>query len=117
MKRLLCSLLLLVPFPPSLLAASNLDEAANDVCKCLEAPYAQAEKAMALVQQAQASGDMSQLMAAQGDMMGVISASGRCFEGLSKKYPDIDRSPELQDQVMAKADQKCPNPAKQFQMR
>lgn len=97
-------------------AGPDLDQASNDVCKCLEAPHNQAKKAMELLHQAQASGDMSQLMSAQGEMMGVLSESNRCFEGLAKKYPEIDRSNELQNKVMAMAEQKCPNPAMNMQM-
>ena len=96
-------------------AGPDLDAAAQDVCICLEAPYAQAATAMQLISQAQASGDMSQLMAAQGEMMAVIDASSECFEELPEKYPEIDQSDALQDEVMARADELCPNPMNQMQ--
>ena len=92
-------------------AAPDLNEAAQDVCDCLEAPYAQAQQAMELISAAQASGDMSALVAAQCEMMGVINASNQCFEALPAKYPEINQSEELQQQVMNMADEQCPNPA------
>ncbi len=91
-------------------AAPDLDEAGKDVCKCLEAPYAQAQKAMELVSAAQASGDMSVLVTAQGEMMNVINASSQCFNALIKKYPEISQSEDLKEQVMNIADEQCPNP-------
>ena len=101
----------LVPFCSLSWATSNLNEAAEDVCKCLKEPYAQAKKAMDLISTAQKSGNMPSLVAAQGEMMGVMSASSRCFDALEVKYPDIAKREELQDQVMKIADKKCPNPA------
>lgn len=92
-------------------AGPNLDAAATDVCECLEAPYEQVEQALQLVRAAQASGDMSGIMAAQGEMMQVLSASGECFDALVEKYPEIDKSDTLKAQVMEIADEKCPNPA------
>ena len=110
MTRLLIAIFLL-PFTSLTWATADLNAAADDVCKCLEAPYAQAQQAMEMIQAAQASGDMSALVAAQGEMMGVIGASAQCFEALPAKYPEIDEDPALQDQVMAIAETKCPNPA------
>lgn len=95
-------------------ADPDLNEAADDVCECLEAPYAEVQKALGLIAAAQQSGDMSALVAAQGEMMGVIDASSECFEALALKYPEIDQSDELKAQVMEIADQKCPNPADNF---
>ena len=103
--------IILVPFCSFVWAAPNLNEAAEDVCSCLAAPYAQAQQAMELISVAQASGDMSSLMAAQGEMMGVINASSQCFGALTKKYPEISQSEKLQQQVMNIADEQCPNPA------
>ena len=102
---------ILIPFTSLVWATPDLNAAADDVCKCLEEPYAQAQQAIELIQAAQASGDMSALMAAQGEMMGVISASAQCFEALPAKYPQIDTDPALQDQVMTIAETQCPNPA------
>ena len=118
MRCLIISLgLLSLPVGSVMGASVNTDAAAKDVCKCLEAPYREAEKAMKLVEQAQASGDMSQLMALQGEMMGVVSATTRCFEDLSKKYTVIDNDPKLQADVMDKADKLCPNPADSMKRR
>ncbi len=116
MKILFSAMTTLLLFSNVSLADTNLTEAANDVCKCLEAPQNQARKAMELINKAQASGNMSQLMAAQGEMMGVIGESSRCFEALSKKYPDIDKSEELQNKVMSMAEKQCPNPAAEMPM-
>ena len=103
--------IILVPFCSLTWAAPDLNEAAEDVCDCLEAPYAQTQQAIALISAAQASGDMSALIAAQGEMMGVINASNQCFDALTEKYPEISQSEELQQQVMDIADEQCPNPA------
>ncbi|MCU7868626.1 MAG: hypothetical protein KZQ98_08825 [Candidatus Thiodiazotropha sp. (ex Lucinoma borealis)] len=103
--------IMLVPFCSLAWAAPDLNEAAEDVCDCLEAPNAQAQQAMELISAAQASGDMSALIAAQGEMMGVINASSQCFDALADKYPEINQSEELQQQVMNIADVQCPNPA------
>lgn len=102
---------LVFPFCGLAWAAPDLNIASDDVCKCLEEPYQQASQAMQNISSAQASGDHSSLIAAQGEMMGVLSASGRCFDVLARKYPEIDKSTELQQKVMSLADKKCPNPA------
>ena len=70
-----------------------------------------------MLKNAQASGDMSQMMTAQGEMMGVMNASTRCFDALTQKYPEIAESDELQEKVMAIADEQCPNPAAQMSMQ
>ncbi len=110
MSKLLITIIL-VPFYSLAWAATDLNVAADDVCDCLEAPYAQVQQAMELISAAQASGDMSTLIAAQGEMMGVINASNQCFDALTEKYPEISQSEELQQQVMNIADEQCPNPA------
>lgn len=92
-------------------AAPDLNEAAEDVCGCLEEPYAQVHQAMELISAAQASGDMSALIAAQGEIMGVINAFNQCFDALKGKYPEINQSKDLQKQVMNIANKQCPNPA------
>ena len=95
-------------------ASANIQQAADDVCNCMNEPNKKAMEVLQMVQKAQATGDMSQVMAAQGEMMGVISASSRCFEALPAKYPEINRNKELQDRVMQLADKQCPNPAAQM---
>jgi len=102
---------LLITFSSVVLAAPDVNKAAEDVCECLKEPYIQVSKAMELIKAAQASGDTSALMAAQGEMMSVLNASSQCFEDLTKKYPEIVKSDELQAQVMLMADKQCPNPA------
>tara|TARA_R110002074_G_scaffold153804_1_gene309086 strand:- start:25 stop:378 length:354 start_codon:yes stop_codon:yes gene_type:complete len=103
--------IILLPFCSLTWAASDLNKAAEDVCDCLEEPYAQVHKAMELISAAQASGDMSALMAAQGEIVGVINAFNQCFDSLKAKYPEINKSKELQQQVMNVANKQCPNPA------
>ena len=103
--------ILLVPFCSVSWAATDLNEAAENVFDCLEAPYAQVQQAMELISAAQVSGDLSALIAAQGEMMGVINASNQCFGALTEKYPEISQNEELQQQVMNIADEQCPNPA------
>lgn len=110
MNKLLMTIMLVL-FGNVAWAAPDLNKAAKDVCDCLKAPYAQIEQAKKLINAAQASGDMSALVTAQGEMMGVIGASGRCFESLTKKYPEINQDQQLQQQVMGIADKQCPNPA------
>lgn len=105
---------LLASFTNIVAATSDMNAATKDVCKCLEAPYAKAKEALAMIQQAQATGDVSELMAAQGEMMSVINTSTRCFEHLSKKYQDIANDEKLKKEIMAKAEKQCPNPVSKF---
>jgi hypothetical protein len=111
MKRfiLLASISIITISPLS--AAPDLDQAAADACQCLKAPYAEITKAVVAVKLAQASGDMSKLMESQAQMMAIIQTSSGCFSNLSKKYPEIDQSDELQKKVMEKTQAMCPNPA------
>lgn len=94
-----------------LAAAPDLDQAAADACLCLEAPYNELSKALVVVKQAQKTGDMSKLMESQAQMMAILQSSASCFEDLSNKYPEIDKSDDLKKQVMEKTEKKCPNPA------
>ena len=95
-------------------AAANLDAAAADACACLKEPYSKADQLVGLMMQAQATGDMSPVMAMQQDMMNLANATAQCFDTLSKKYPDIAASDELKQQVVAITDQQCPNPIKRY---
>jgi len=110
MKKLYIIISVLPLFSAMAFAGPNLDAAANDACQCLEEPYRQMNKTIVLIKQAQASGDMSQLMAAQNEMMAAANAATPCFEALSKKYPAIDKSDPLKDRVMALAEKQCPPP-------
>ena len=94
--------------------AVDLDAAADDVCGCLEEPYKLVEQSLQELSKAQASGDFSRLMEVQGNMMGIIDSSTLCFEDLPRKYPEIDKDKTLQDKVMAKVDEQCPNPAEKY---
>ncbi|MFT5677246.1 MAG: hypothetical protein ACI808_003198 [Paraglaciecola sp.] len=110
MSKLLIAIIL-VPFCSLVWAAPDLNEAAEDACDCLEGPYAEVQKVMELIAAAQASGDMAASTASQGEIMGVINAGNKCFEALTEKYPEINQSEKLQEQLMNIADKQCPNPA------
>ena len=92
--------------------AADIDAAAKDVCGCLTRPYAEAQRFMTMAMQAQATGDMTPLMAAQDEMVEMAKEAEVCYQGLVKKYPDIASSEPLQKQVMAVTDTLCPNPLK-----
>jgi hypothetical protein len=111
MKRLILLASISITAISPLSAAPDLDQAAADACQCLEAPYREISKALVTIKQAQNSGDMSKLMASQAQMMAILQSSASCFEGLSKKYPEIDNSDELKKQVAEKTEKMCPNPA------
>ncbi len=105
------NILIITSFSGIVWASPDLNEAANDVCTCMEAPYAQIELAIEMLNAAQASGDTSALITAQGEMMSVMNAASQCFNALTTKYPEISQNEALQQQVMAIADEQCPNPA------
>lgn len=105
-------------FSSPAIAAADLDQAAVDVCQCLEEPHKQVKKAVAMIMEGKASGNMTQITSAQSEMMAVFKASAQCFESLSQKYPDINNSDELKKEVMARANQNCPSPVPELsQMR
>ena len=106
---LLATLSLTLPFTTT--AGPNLDQASKDVCACLAEPYRHAEKILANVKQAQAGGNLQEMMARQGELLAVISASTNCFADLAKKYPQIDADDSLERQVMTRAEQHCPRPS------
>ena len=95
-------------------AASDFNDAADDACDCLKETYDQASQLMVLLSEAQASGDMTPIMASQEKMMALASATSQCFEAMTKKYPDIAESDELKEKVMSIADEQCPNPMHGF---
>jgi hypothetical protein len=117
MRKLFITSTALLLFTSPVFAGTDLDAAEKDVCRCLEAPQNQAMKMMELFDKAQASGDMSELQAAQDEMQGIIEESGRCFAALPEKYPEIDKSEELQKEVMANAARQCPDPVSQVSMK
>lgn len=110
MKRLILLVSICVTVISPLSAAPDLDQAATDACLCLEAPYSELSKALVTVKQSQNSGDMSKLIASQAQVMAILQSSTSCFEGLSKKYPEIDKSDEMKKQVAEKTEKICPHP-------
>lgn len=88
--------------------------AADDVCACFEEPYQLIEQVLADVEAAQAEGNYAALLEQQGEMLSVMGAAQSCFDELPAKYPEIDQNPELQYEVLAIANEQCPNPAENF---
>ena len=111
MKKFLVVLVAISLFP-NVAFAFNVEQAVEDVCACREEYLKQTEKKMELMNKVQASGDMSQIEAMKSEGIAAADAATRCFEKLGKKYPEMDKSEKLRDEVMAKADKKCPNPGK-----
>lgn len=101
----------LVMAATQVVAEPDLNAAVKDYCKCREQPDQKAREVMALVQQAKASGDSSQLVAMQDELMIAMQASVQCFQRLPEKYPDIHKSDELKGKVMEMAKSECPDPA------
>jgi hypothetical protein len=50
------------------------------------------------------------MKAIKSEEFAVTEAMTRCFDNLAKKYPEIDKSDKLQEELEAKADEKCPGP-------
>ncbi len=117
MKKLFIAITALPLFTSLAFAGPDMNAAAKDVCKCLEGPNSQATRFMELAAEAQASGEQSELMAAQDDMKGIMEETSRCFGALPDKYPEIDKSEELRQEVMTMAYKQCPNPASQISMK
>ncbi len=111
MKKLLMVLAAFLLFA-NVVFAFNVEKVAEEVCKCFEEGDNLGRKNKELMNKAQASGDMSQIRAMEGETKAVLNAVTRCLDDLAKKYPEIDKSEKLQEEVMAKAEEKCPNPAK-----
>jgi len=110
MKKLFAAVIPLLVISSPVIAGPDLDKAADGVCKCLEAPYKQIRKMMEMSRKAQDSGDTSKLEAAQGEINGVMEEFSRCFAALSKRYPEVDASIDVQKEVMEMATQQCPDP-------
>lgn len=94
----------------------DLQAAADDVCACFEEPYQVMEQVLADVAAAQAQGNYAALLEQQGEMLSVMGAAQSCFDELPAKYPEINENQELQDEVMAIANEQCPNPAENFDL-
>ena len=110
MKKLFAAVIPLLVISSPIFAGPDLDKAADGVCKCLEAPYKQIRKMMEMSSKAEDSGDTSKLEAAQGEINGVMEEFGRCFAALSKQYPEVEVSIDIQKEVMDIATQQCPDP-------
>ena len=111
MKKLLVVIVALSLFP-NVVFAFNMEEVVDEVCECRKEFHIQSKKTMDAMNKAQASGDMSKMKAMQSEVIAVTEAMTRCFDDLAKKYPEIDKSEKLQEELMAKADEKCPGPEK-----
>jgi hypothetical protein len=101
---------LILVFASGWVVAANQDQAADDACTCAQEPYAQMERLKDVLQQAMESGDYSQLVKLEGDFAGLQDRAMSCYNSLKAKYPEIDNSPQLQDEVIARMQQKCPAP-------
>ena len=109
MKKLLVVIVALSLFP-NVIFAFSMEEVVDGVCKCRKEYLIQSKKNMDAMNEAQASGDMSKMKAVQSEVNAITEAMTRCFDDLAKKYPEIDKSEKLQEELEAKADEKCPGP-------
>ena len=110
MKQLFTAVIPLLVITSSVFAGPDVSGAADGVCQCFEAPHEQIRRMMELSRKAEESGDTSELEAAQGGIKGVMDEFSRCFAALSKKFPEVETSIEVQKEVMDKAMQQCPDP-------
>jgi len=94
-----------------LIAATDLNQAAQDACLCLEDPYLKVSKVLIELEEAKQSGDVEKLLESKRRVIDILSESSVCFANLSNKYPEIDLSDEMKKQVIDKIEQMCPNPA------
>ena len=95
---------------PNVVFAFSMEEVVDGVCECRKEYHFQSKKAMDAMKKAQASGDMSKMKTVQREVIAVTEAMTQCFDDLAKKYPEIDKSEKLQEELEAKADEKCPGP-------
>ena len=111
MKKLLVVLVALSIYP-NVVSALNMGEVVDGVCECRKAYLIRSTKNMDAMNKAQASGDMSKMKAVQDEAIAITEEMSQCFDVLAEKYPEIDESEKLQDELMAKADEQCPGPQK-----
>ena len=109
MEKLLVVIVVLSLFP-SVVFAFNMDKVVDGVCECRKEYHIQSKKMMDAMKKSQASGDRSKMKDMQSEILAVTEAMTRCFDDLAKKYPEIDKSEKLQEELMVKADEKCPGP-------
>ncbi len=100
MKKLFAAVIPLLVITSSVFAGSDVNKAADGVCQCFEAPHEQIRRMMELSRKAEESGDTSELEAAQEKIKGVMEEFSRCFAALSKKFPEVEASIEVQKEVM-----------------
>ena len=98
-------------------AEDDLNAAAADLCKCQEGPNEKSAELMAAIQQAQSTGNFSEIMRIQGEMEAMMGEVEACYDGLSQKYQHIAADDEKKKKVSEIADRKCPNPAKRMMGR
>ncbi|EAS41054.1 hypothetical protein [Photobacterium profundum] len=96
--------------PTFISATTDTEQAAKDVCKCLEEPYSEASKALELINNADESGELSKILSSQEELMKIINTSQKCLENLYIKYPEINKDTTLQAEVITITDETCPNP-------
>jgi len=111
MKKLLVVIIALSLFP-NVVFAFSMEDVVDGICECRKEYHILSKKMMDAMNKAQASGDMSKMKAVQSEGIAAVTSMKRCFDGLAKKYPEIDKSEKLQEELMAKADKKCPGPEK-----
>ena len=109
MERLLAVVVALSLFP-NVVFALNMDDVVNGVCECRKEYHNRSKEIMDAMIKAQASGDRSKMKAIQDEIIVITDAMSRCFDKLANKYPEIDKSEKLQEELEAKADEKCPGP-------
>lgn len=110
MNRIIATACLAIFTSMNSIAATDIEKAAADACKCLEKPNAELEVITKTMKKAQKSGNMSQLLESRQEMMAVLQESADCFADLSKNYPEIDQSDELKNQVLEITNKMCPIP-------
>jgi len=109
MRKVLVVIIALSLFP-NVVFAFNMNEIVDGVCECRKAYINRSKEIMDAMIKAQASGDKSKMEAVQKEILAVTDAMTRCFDKLAKKYPEIDKSEKLQEELEARADEKCPGP-------
>ena len=110
MKKLFATVIPLLVITSSVFAGPDVNKAADGVCQCFEAPHEQMRRMMELSSKAEESGDTSELEAAQEKINGVMEEFSHCFAALSKNFPEVEASIEVQKEVMDIAMQQCPDP-------
>jgi hypothetical protein len=84
----------------------KVEEAATDVCACMEPVYAALEQAM----QAVGSGDHAGLGALAEAMKQYEAEAKACMVPLKEKYADMKDDPEFRRTVEQRIREKCPPP-------